>query len=111
MQGSFCRFYVHESDLHDGRPLLELLLDEANRLAIRGGSAFKAIAGFGRRHVLHECQFFELAGSLTVEVEFIVSEDEAQQLLDLLRSERIRVFYALVPARFGMIGPDKGESR
>ena len=60
--------------------------------------------------MLHESQFFELAGSLTVEVEFIVSEDEAEQLLDLLRTEKIRAFYALVPARFGMIDPDKGES-
>jgi PII-like signaling protein len=111
MHGSFCRFYVHESDLHDGQPLWEWLLTAANRLGIRGGSAFKAMAGFGRRHVLHESQFFELAGSLTVEVEFIVSEDEAQQLLDLLRGERIRAFYAIVPARFGMIDPGEGATR
>ena len=110
MHGSFCRFYVHESDLHHGRPLWEWLLDEANRRGIRGGSAFKAMAGFGRKHVLHEDQFFELAGSLTVEVEFIVSEDEAQQLLDLLHREAVRAFYALIPARFGMIGADEGES-
>jgi PII-like signaling protein len=69
------------------------------------------MAGFGRRHVLHESQFFELAGSLTVEVEFIVSEDEAERLLGLLRREKIRAFYALVPARFGMIDPDEGEPR
>jgi PII-like signaling protein len=69
------------------------------------------MAGFGREHVLHESQFFELAGSLTVEVEFIVSEDEAQQLLDLMRREKIRAFYALVPARFGMIDPDEDATR
>ena len=68
--------------INHGRLLWEWLLDEANRLGIRGGSAFKAMAGFGRKHVLHESQFFELAGSLTVEVEFIVSEDEAEQLLE-----------------------------
>jgi len=61
--------------------------------------------------VLHESQFFELAGSLTVEIEFIVSEAEAQQLLDLLRREKIRAFYALVPAQFGMIDPDGGAPR
>ena len=106
MQGSFCRFYVHENDRHHGRPLWEWLLEQANRLGIRGGSAFKAMAGFGRHHVLHEAQFFELAGSLTVEVEFIVSEDEARQLLELLRQEKVRVFYAFIPARFGVISPD-----
>lgn len=106
MQGSFCRFYVHENDRHHGRLLWEWLLEQANRLGIRGGSAFKAIAGFGRHHVLHEDHFFELAGSLTVEVEFIVSEDETEQLLDLLRREKVRAFYALVPARFGVLDPD-----
>jgi PII-like signaling protein len=106
MQGSFCRFYVHENDRHQGRLLWEWLLEQANRLGIRGGSAFKAMAGFGRHHVLHEDRFFELGGSLSVEVEFIVSEDETRQLLDLLRRERVNVFYALIPARFGVINKD-----
>ena len=106
MQGSFCRFYVHESDRHHGRLLWEWLLEEANRLGIRGGSAFKAMAGFGRHHVLHEERFFELAGSLTVEVEFIVNEEETQQLLDLLRREKVNLFYALIPAHFGVISPE-----
>jgi uncharacterized protein len=106
MQGSFCRFYVHENDRHQGRPSWEWLLDQANRLGIRGGSAFKAMAGFGRHRVLHEDRFFELAGSLTVEVEFIVNEEETRQLLDLLRRENVNLFYALIPARFGMINPE-----
>ena len=106
MQGSFCRFYVHENDSHQGRPTWEWLLDQANRLGIRGGSAFKAMAGFGRHHVLHEERFFELAGSLTVEVEFIVNEEETQQLLDLLRREKVNLFYALIPAHFGVISPE-----
>ena len=106
MQGSFCRFYVHENDRHQGRPSWEWLLDQANRLGIRGGSAFKAMAGFGRHHVLHEERFFELAGSLTVEVEFIVNEEETRQLLDLLRREKVNLFYALIPASFGEISPE-----
>ena len=103
MQGSFLRFYVHESDRVHGRPTWEWLLEQANRLGIRGGSAFKAMAGFGRHHVLHEDTFFELAGSLTVEVEFIVTEEEAQRLLDLVRREQQRMFYARIPAQFGVL--------
>ena len=45
------------------------------------------MAGFGRHHVLHESTFFELAGTLTVEVEFIVTDEEAQQLLALVQSD------------------------
>jgi hypothetical protein len=63
------------------------------------------MAGFGRHHMLHEARFFELAG-LTVEVEFIVTDAEAHRLLELLRKEHIRLFYAHIPARFGVINPD-----
>ena len=111
MQGQFCRFYVHENDRHHGQLLWEWLLEQANRLGIRGGSAFKAMAGFGSRHVLHEQRFFELAGSLAVEVEFIVTDKEAHELLELLRMERVNAFYALIPARFGMTGVEQPKER
>ncbi len=106
MDGFFLRFYVHENERHHHVLVWEWLLEQANKLGIRGGSAFHAMAGFGRHHVLHEDQFFELAGSQVVEVEFIISEEEAMRLLDLLHREKIRVFYARIPARFGVINPD-----
>jgi uncharacterized protein len=109
MQGSFLRFYVHEGQRHHRRLLWEWLLEQANKLGIRGGSAFRAMAGFGRHHVLHESTFFELAGTLTVEVEFIVSDEEARQLLQLLHAEKISLFYACIPALFGVINADDAQ--
>jgi PII-like signaling protein len=105
MDGSFLRFYVHEDHRHDGHLVWEWLLEQANELGVRGGSAFRAMAGFGRHHMLHEARFFEVAG-LTVEVEFIVTDEEADRLLELLRKQKIRLFYAHIPARFGVINPD-----
>ena len=92
MNGSLLRFYVHEGERHHHGLVWEWLLQQASKLGIRGGSAFKAMAGFGRHHMLHEARFFELAGTLTVEVEFIVSDEEARQLLALIHQEKIRVF-------------------
>lgn len=109
MQECFLRFYVHEGDRHHGRPVWEWLLEQANKLGIRGGSAFRAMAGFGRHHVLHENQLFELAGTLTVEVEFIVTNKESRQLLALLHDEKIGLFYAQIPARFGVINPNASD--
>jgi len=106
MDGSFLRFYVREDHRHHQRLVWEWLLEHANRLGIHGGSAFKAMAGFGRHHLLHEAKFFELAGSLAIEVEFIVTNEEANKLLEFLHREKIRVFYAHIPARFGVIDPD-----
>jgi uncharacterized protein len=109
MQGSFLRFYVHEGQRYAHRPVWEWLLEQANRLGIRGGSAFRAMAGFGRHHILHESTFFELAGTLTVEVEFIVSDEEAHKLLEQVRATKIRLFYACIPAIFGIINPDASD--
>ena len=106
MQGSFLRFYVHEDERH-GRVLTwEWLLERANELGIRGGSAFRAMAGFGRHHKMHEQRFFELAGTLTVEVEFIVSDEEAERLFQLLERERVQLFYARIPAQFAVTNAD-----
>jgi PII-like signaling protein len=109
MQGSFLRLYLHEGQRHQGRPAWEWLLEQANVIGIRGGSAFRAMAGFGRHHKLSEAKLFELAGSLAVEVEFIVTEGEAQQLFNLIHHEKIPLFYAHTPARFGVIDPDSTD--
>ena len=102
MQGTYLRFYMHENRKHHHILLYEWLLEQAKKSGIHGGSAFRAIAGYGRHGVLHEQHFFELAGDLTVTVEFLLSDDEAQKLLDLVEREKVRVFYAKSPAEFGM---------
>ena len=109
MQGSFLRFYVHENQRYERALVWEWLLGQANALGIRGGSAFRAMAGFGHHHVLHESRFFELAGSLTVEVEFLVTGDEAQKLLAHLSEHPVRLFYAQIPATFGILNPDRAD--
>jgi uncharacterized protein len=88
MQGSFLRFNVREGRPYRGRLIWEWLLEDANKLNIRCGSAFRAMAGFGRHHILHEQRFFELAGTLAVEVEFLVTDDEAEQIMPLVHHER-----------------------
>jgi uncharacterized protein len=102
MQGSFLRFYVHQGHrVHHG-VVWEWLLIQANKMGIRGGSAFRAMAGFGRHHKLVESRLFDNS-SQVIEVEFVVTDDEAQRLLDLLHREKVSLFYAYIPARFGVV--------
>jgi uncharacterized protein len=107
MTGTLLRFYVHENRKHGHVALYEWLLEQAKAIGIGGGSAFRSIAGFGRHGILHEEHFFELAGELTVEVEFVASAEQADTLLTLLRRERVSVFYATIPAEFGSIEGDR----
>ena len=104
MNGTYLRFYVHENAKHRRRLMYEWLLEHAKALGVHGGSAFRAVAGFGPHGVLHEQHFFELAGDLTVEVEFVMTDAMADRLLESLRSEKVSVVYARMPAEFGVIG-------
>jgi PII-like signaling protein len=105
MKGSYLKFYVHEKRRLHGVLAYEWLLEQARALGLHGGSAFRAIAGFGRHGVLHEDHFFELAGDLPVEVGFVVADDEADRLLDHLRTQQVSLFYVRLPADYEVIGP------
>ena len=51
-------------------------------------------------------QFFELADDLPVKVEFLLREDQAELLLQLVRAAAVDVVYARSPASFALL--DKG---
>ena len=104
MNGTYLRFYMLENVRHRHQLLYEWLLLHARSLGVHGGSAFRAIEGFGRHGVLHSQHFSELAGELTVEVEFILTNEMADRLLESLRHEKVNVVYARSPAEFGVIG-------
>jgi len=91
------RFYVHQPRKHGKDRLFEWLLGRAQEMGIHGGSAFLAVAGYGRHGVIHEQRFFELAEVLPVMVEFIVTPEEADKLLALVRAEKIHTFCTRTP--------------
>jgi PII-like signaling protein len=103
MKGIHLRFYTYESRKHGSALVYEWLLEFARKHAIHGGSAFRAIAGYGRHGRLHEQHFFELAGEVPVLVEFICTEAEADALLAALRDEAVHLFYARLPTEFDWI--------
>lgn len=96
-------FYVSEKQHHGGMPRYEWLLEEARELGIHGGSAFRAIAGFGRHGRLREDTFFELAGELAVKVEFILEDAIAEQLLQRVRAQNLEIFYVRHAVQSGVI--------
>ena len=93
--------FVTESSRHHGKLTYEWLLDSAQGLGIAGGSAFLALAGFGR-HGRHDAGFFELAGELPVVVEFFVEPAMADQLLKLIAEAGLQLVYTKLPAEMGI---------
>lgn len=108
MKGTHLRFYTYENRRHGGALLYEWLLERARALGVHGGSAFRAIAGYGRHGRLHEQHFFELAGDVPVLVEFILDDATADALLADLRRENVTLFYARVTTEFDVTGDAVG---
>ena len=100
MKGMVLRLYMHESRRFRGMLLYEWLLEQVRKLGVHGGSAFRAVAGYGRHGVMHEQNFFELAGELPVVTEFIVGEPDAERILALVRKENIDLMYVCWPAEY-----------
>lgn len=104
MNGTLLRCYLHEDQRLHGQPAWEALIQHANESGIRGGSVFKAMAGFGHHHIVHEGpRLFDPHAAVTVEVEFLVTDEEARQLLTWVQSQGIRLFYATIPAMFATV--------
>jgi PII-like signaling protein len=97
------RFYVHQPRKHGKELLFEWLLARAKEMNIHGGSAFLAVAGYGRHGVIHEQRFFELPEILPVMVEFIVTAQEADKLLELVRAAKIQAFCTRTPTEVILI--------
>jgi PII-like signaling protein len=96
-------FYVSEKQHHVGKPLYEWVLEEAKSLGVPGGSAFRAIAGFGRHGKMHEDTFFELAGEQAIKVEFVVDDMLADQLLNRIHSSNMNIYYLKQKVEAGVI--------
>jgi uncharacterized protein len=103
MEGVYLKFYVSEYREHNGILLFEWLLERAKKCGFHGGTAMRAVAGFGRHGVLHEETFLELAADLPVEVSFVLNKDEAKTFLDLLQAENIDLFYVRFAVDYGFL--------
>jgi uncharacterized protein len=97
-------FFVIENQHHGGQPLYQWLLREAAAFGMPGGTAFRAMAGFGRHHILHEAHFYELAGELPMEVVFVTDEADAGRLIAHIGDAGLSVFHVMTPVRTGTTG-------
>lgn len=103
MKNVYLKFYVAEKQRHNGILLYEWLLEEARKIGAPGGFSFRAIAGFGRHGRMHEETFFELAGELPVQVEFVLDASLADKLLDDLREYKLNLFFVRYEVESGVI--------
>jgi PII-like signaling protein len=100
-ENALLKVFVPENHSHKGELLFEWVLEQAKALGIPGGTAFRAIAGYGRHGHLHHESYIDMAPNLPVQVQLVATQEQARLLLDLLRSEQVNAFYVLSPVEVG----------
>ncbi|WP_028454656.1 DUF190 domain-containing protein [Chitinilyticum litopenaei] len=102
------RFYVQQNRRHAGTPVYQWLLARAHELGASGGTAFHALAGFGR-HGWHSQGFFELAGDVPVAVEIIAPAELLDRLLATISTEQLALPWLRVPVAYGYTGAQASD--
>jgi PII-like signaling protein len=103
MQGFQLSLFTLRNRKHADMPLGQWLLEEAQRLGVRGASLISASEGFGQHAKVHSARFFEL-GDQPVEVTMALSTEELARFMARLAEEQIKISYTKVPIEFGTTG-------
>lgn len=82
--GRLLRIFVGESDVHEGRPLYEAILEFLRREGLAGATVLRGVAGFGRSSVLHTARVLRLSEDLPMVIECVDTAERIEAILPSL---------------------------
>jgi hypothetical protein len=78
------RIYIGESDKHGGRPLYEVLVEEARKAGLAGATVLRGISGFGANSRVHTTRILRLSEDLPLVVEIVDTPEKIERFLPYL---------------------------
>ncbi|NNE48130.1 MAG: DUF190 domain-containing protein [Rhodothermales bacterium] len=94
------RIFVGESDRSDGKPLHEVIVNEARARGLAGATVIRGFMGFGASSRIHTSKVLRLSDDLPIVIEIVDAEDRIEAFLPalddlidegLVTLERVRV--------------------
>jgi PII-like signaling protein len=80
-EGKLLRIFIGEADRWEGRPLYEVLVEEARRRGLAGATVWKGFMGFGAHSRLHTAKILRLSEDLPVLIEIVDAADKIEAFL------------------------------
>jgi PII-like signaling protein len=80
-EAQLVRIFIGESDKYHGRPLYEVIVEEARRRGIAGATVLRGTIGFGANSRIHTAKVLRLSEDLPMVVEII---DNAERIATFL---------------------------
>lgn len=76
------RVFIGESDKHHGRPLYEVIVEEARRRELAGATVLRGIMGYGASSRVYTSKILQLSEDLPLVIEIV---DEPNRIADFVR--------------------------
>ena len=98
-EGILLRVFIGESDRHDGRPLYEVIVNEARQRGLAGATVWKGFMGFGAHSRMHTAKILELSQDLPIVIEIVDAKEKVEAFLTVLDSLVDEGLVTVEPAR------------
>jgi PII-like signaling protein len=70
-ESELLRIFIGETDKEKGRPLYELIVEEARRREMAGATVLRGIMGFGAKSRIHSAKILRISEDLPIVVEVV----------------------------------------
>jgi PII-like signaling protein len=70
-EAELLRIFIGESDKHGGRPLYEVIVEEARRRGMAGATVLRGTLGFGANSRIHTAKILRLSEDLPMVIEIV----------------------------------------
>jgi len=97
--GMLLRIFIGESDRHNGRPLYEVIVNEARQRGLAGATVWKGFMGFGAHSRMHTVKILELSQDLPIVIEIVDAKEKVEAFLPLLDGLVSEGLVTVEPAR------------
>jgi len=81
MEASLLRIFIGESDKAGGRPLYEVIVEEARKRGLAGSTVLRGFLGFGANSRIHTSKVLRLSEDLPIVIEIVDAEEKIESFL------------------------------
>jgi PII-like signaling protein len=82
--GKRLRLFVSEAETWQGKPLAQVVVEQARQHGIRGATVVRGIEGFGPEHYLTTERFPDVAVNLPLIIDLVDTNERIEAILPLL---------------------------
>ncbi len=80
-QALLLRIFIGESDKVGGKPLYEVVVEEARRRGMAGATVLRGFLGFGATSRIHTAKVLRLSEDLPIVVEIVDTKEKIEEFL------------------------------